>query len=64
MSLTDTRPAISPLVARTARAIYVASLVTKNPVPYDSLGHTEQHRYEDMARAALTEAYREPVVLS
>ncbi len=66
MALTkqDAPPAVSPLVQRTAHAIYLASIHVRTPVPYDHLGHAEQQRFEDMAKAALTEAYREPAVLS
>jgi hypothetical protein len=59
----DKRPEVSPLVQRTAHAIYLASLHVKSPIPYETLGHAEQQRFEDMAKAALTEAYREPATV-
>lgn len=64
MSLLTKPPAvpISPLVERTAQAIYLQS---KNHctgfTAWENVRGMERDTFYDMARAALTEAYREPV---
>lgn len=60
--LTKTPAPISPLVDRTAQAIYLASKShCTGFTEWAKVRGQERDTFLDMARAALTEAYREPV---
>jgi len=62
MATLQAPPKASPLVQRTALAIYLAQNESKGGVPaYESLSRIEHAVYERMAVAALTVAYKEPV---